>query len=109
MVATVEKGVVSANRLSFGGLAHKPWRVERAEHMSSGGGTADPNAIAEMVLAGAKTTQQNAYKLPLLRRTLTTMLNDARNGPTPRTPVLLRWCCHYQCGGQRETKKWRLR
>jgi xanthine dehydrogenase YagS FAD-binding subunit len=83
MVATVEKGVVSANRLAFGGLAHKPWRVERAEGMSSSGGTADANAIADMVLAGAKTTQQNAYKLPLLRRTLMTTLNDARNGPAP--------------------------
>lgn len=80
MVATVERGRVSANRLAFGGLAHKPWRVERAERTSPNGADADPHAIADVVLAGARTTHQNAYKVPLLRRTLTAMLGDVRNG-----------------------------
>ena len=71
---------MSAKRLAFGGLAHKPWRVERAERTSADGAGADPNAIADVVLAGARTTQQNAYKVPLVRRTLAAMLSDVRNG-----------------------------
>jgi xanthine dehydrogenase YagS FAD-binding subunit len=83
MVATVEWGKVSANRLAFGGLAHKPWRVERAERTTADGVGADPSAIVDIVLAGARTTQQNAYKMPLVRRTLTAMLSDVRNGTNP--------------------------
>jgi xanthine dehydrogenase YagS FAD-binding subunit len=83
MVATVERGWVSANRLAFGGLAHKPWRVEGAERMSADGAGADANAIADVVLAGARTTPQNAYKLPLVRRTLSAMLSDVRHGVSP--------------------------
>ena len=53
-------------RFAFGGLAHKPWRVEKAE-AEYGRGT---DAVAEAALAGAKPTKDNAFKLPLLRRTL---------------------------------------
>ncbi len=53
-------------RFAFGGLAHKPWRVEAAEaEFGRGAG-----AVAEAALAGAKPTKDNAFKLPLLRRTL---------------------------------------
>jgi xanthine dehydrogenase YagS FAD-binding subunit len=80
MVATVHGGRVQAERLAFGGLAHKPWRVEGAEHRSTNGVAADPNLIADIVLAGAKTTPHNAYKLTLLRRTLGATLEEAREG-----------------------------
>ena len=53
-------------RFAFGGLAHKPWRVEAAEAAYARG----VSAVADIVLAGAKPTQQNAFKLPLTRRTL---------------------------------------
>lgn len=55
-----------AGRFAFGGLAHKPWRVEAADAVSSRGAA----SVAEAVLAGAKTTPFNAYKLDLTRRTL---------------------------------------
>lgn len=83
MVATVENGRLRPERLAFGGLAPKPWRVERAERTTPVGVDADPDAIAEVVLAGARTTRQNAYKVPLVRRTLKAMLSDIRNGPNP--------------------------
>jgi xanthine dehydrogenase YagS FAD-binding subunit len=79
MVAGVEGNQISANRLAFGGLAHKPWRVEQAERLSTQGAGADPNAITDVVMAGARTTQQNAYKVSLVRRTLTAMLSDVRD------------------------------
>ena len=53
-----------ANRFAFGGLAHKPWRVEAAERRDN------PIAVAKAVLADARTTSQNAFKVPLLTRTL---------------------------------------
>jgi xanthine dehydrogenase YagS FAD-binding subunit len=80
MVATVADGRVRASRLAFGGLAHKPWRVAGAERMAADRGGPGPDAIAEIVLAGAKPTRQNVYKLPLVRRTLAAMLDDAKRG-----------------------------
>jgi xanthine dehydrogenase YagS FAD-binding subunit len=60
-------------RFAFGGLAHKPWRVEAAEqHFTQGAG-----AVADAVLAGARTTPQNAFKLPLVRRTLAAVITQA--------------------------------
>lgn len=55
-------------RAAFGGLAHKPWRVDAA-------GSADD--VAEAVLAGARPTPYNGYKLDLTRRTLAAALADA--------------------------------
>jgi xanthine dehydrogenase YagS FAD-binding subunit len=59
-----------ARRLALGGLAHKPWRVEAAEE-------APPEGIADIVLAGAKPTADNAYKLDLTRRTIAACFGDA--------------------------------
>jgi xanthine dehydrogenase YagS FAD-binding subunit len=61
-------------RLAFGGLAHKPWRVEAAEGRIAQG----PKAVADAVLAGARTTQQNAFKTTLTERTLTAVFDQAR-------------------------------
>lgn len=55
-------------RAAFGGLAPKPWRVD-AE------GSVDE--IADAVLAGARPTPDNSYKLELTRRTLMAALSDA--------------------------------
>ncbi len=61
-------------RLAFGGLAHKPWRVEAAEaHLPDGA-----KATAAVVLAGARTTPQNAFKLPLVERTIGAVLATAK-------------------------------
>jgi xanthine dehydrogenase YagS FAD-binding subunit len=70
-----QAGRVSASRLAFGGLAHKPWRVEEAERRLIEG--ADAGTVAEMVLAGAKPTAQNAFKLPLVRRVMAATLAEA--------------------------------
>jgi len=59
-------------RFAFGGLAHKPWRVEAAESLSGA------NAIADAVLAGAKTTPLNQFKTTLTRRTLSAVLREAQ-------------------------------
>ena len=77
MIAVVEDGRLTTLRLAFGGLAHKPWRVEEAERLTS---DVDSDRIAAIVLAGAKTTSHNAYKLALVRRSLAALLRDVRLG-----------------------------
>ena len=63
------------HRFAFGGLAHKPWRVEEAEKKDTAA------AVADAVLAGAKTTAQNAFKVPLLGRLLTSIFASAKTSP----------------------------
>ena len=62
-------------RVALGGVAHLPWRVEAAETALSHGAAA---ASAQM-LAGARTTADNAYKVPLVERTLAAVLEQARS------------------------------
>jgi xanthine dehydrogenase YagS FAD-binding subunit len=61
-------------RVALGGVAHKPWRVEAADEALAKGS----KAAAAALLAGAKTTHDNAYKLPLVERTLAAVLADAK-------------------------------
>jgi len=63
-----------SGRVAVGGIAHKPWRVEAAEaHMRSGA-----KAVAQQLLAGARPTRDNAFKLPLVERTLAAVMAEAR-------------------------------
>jgi len=61
-------------RVALGGVAHKPWRVEEAEAELPRGA----KAAAAAMLAGAKPTRDNAFKLPLVERTLGAVLTEAR-------------------------------
>jgi xanthine dehydrogenase YagS FAD-binding subunit len=68
--ALVSVGLVmqrdGSGRLTVGGIAHKPWRVEAAEVDLPKGAA----AVASRLLAGAKPTEDNAFKLKLVERTL---------------------------------------
>ncbi len=71
-IVDVQDGRVRSARMAFGGLAHKPWRVEAAE-AALAGASVDPAAwsrAADTVLAGARGYGSNDFKIPLLRRTL---------------------------------------
>ena len=61
-------------RFAFGGLAHKPWRVEAADARIGDGA----KAITDAALAGARTTAQNAFKVPLVERALTVVLAQTK-------------------------------
>lgn len=62
-------------RVALGGVAHKPWRVEAAEAEMPRGAA----AVTARLLAGARTTDDNAFKLPLAERTLAAVLAQARS------------------------------
>ena len=61
-------------RVALGGVAHRPWRVEAAEAEMPRGA----KAVAEKLIAGAKPTHENAFKLPLVERALAAVLAEAR-------------------------------
>ena len=61
-------------RVALGGVAHKPWRVEAADAQMPRGA----KAVTEQLLAGAKPTDENAFKLPLVERTLSAVFAQAR-------------------------------
>lgn len=76
--ALVSVGVVvqsdGTGRVALGGVAHEPWRVEAAEAEMPRGA----KAVTARLLAGAKPTQQNAFKIALAERTLGAVLAEAK-------------------------------
>jgi xanthine dehydrogenase YagS FAD-binding subunit len=63
-----------SGRVALGGVAHKPWRVEAAERQMPRGA----KAVTAELLAGARPTEDNAFKLTLVERTLGAVLAQAR-------------------------------
>jgi xanthine dehydrogenase YagS FAD-binding subunit len=63
-----------SGRFALGGVAHQPWRVEAAEQAMPRGG----QAVTDALLAGARTTEDNAFKVPLVERTLAAIIVDAK-------------------------------
>jgi xanthine dehydrogenase YagS FAD-binding subunit len=61
-------------RVALGGVAHKPWRVEAAEAELPRGAA----GAAAALLAGARTTHDNAFKVALVQRTLASVLAQAK-------------------------------
>ncbi len=63
-----------SGRVALGGVAHRPWRVPAAEAALPRGA----QAVTDQVLAGVRVTNDNAFKVPLVQRTLASVLADAR-------------------------------
>ncbi|MGL3607554.1 FAD binding domain-containing protein [Rhizobium sp. G187] len=59
-------------RYAIGGVAHKPWRVEKAEALEG------PKALSAALMADARPTDQNRYKLDLVERMLASILAEAK-------------------------------
>jgi xanthine dehydrogenase YagS FAD-binding subunit len=63
-----------SGRVAIGGIAPKPWRVEAADQALQRGS----KVVAQRLLAGARPTKDNAFKVSLVERTLAGVLADAR-------------------------------
>ena len=57
-------------RVAVGGVAHQPWRVPAADAALPQGG----QAATTLLLAGARTTEENDFKVVLVQRTLDAIL-----------------------------------
>lgn len=81
-VLDVVGGTVLDARIALGGVAHKPWRAVRVENALRGGPATEEAfaAAAEAELADARPQPGfdggNAFKIPLVRRTLTATLRQ---------------------------------
>lgn len=75
---TTGGGTIGEARIAFGGVAHKPWRAERAEAVLRGQHPSRElfTEAADAELADARPLDGNAFKIPLLRRTLTAVLEE---------------------------------
>ncbi len=65
-------------RIAVGGVAPKPWRVDAADAALPQGS----QAIATRLLADAHPTSDNAFKIPLVERTIAAALDEARQART---------------------------
>ncbi len=72
VAAVIQKN--GTGRVALGGVAHTPWRVEAAEAAMPDGA----HAVSVRLLAGARPTRENAFKLPLVERTMAAVLSEAR-------------------------------
>ncbi|MUO78848.1 xanthine dehydrogenase family protein subunit M [Agrobacterium vitis] len=61
-------------RVAVGGVAHKPWRIEAAEAELPRGA----RDTAKAILADARPTEQNRFKVDLVERTLGAVLSEAK-------------------------------
>jgi xanthine dehydrogenase YagS FAD-binding subunit len=64
-------------RIAVGGVAHKPWRIEAAESEMPRGA----KQVVGQLLDGARPTKENAFKLTLVERTLSSVLAEAKGKP----------------------------
>ncbi|GAA5484055.1 FAD binding domain-containing protein [Haloferula sargassicola] len=74
-----EGDTVKDARVAFGGVATKPWRASEVEKVIIGNplNTETLQAAGKAAVAGARTFEHNAYKVPLLQRTLEKALTVA--------------------------------
>jgi len=74
----VVDGSVRDVRIGLGGVAHRPWRAQRAEQALRGAATTEATfrAAAEAELAGAQPLRHNAFKVPLARNTIVRVLSE---------------------------------
>jgi len=64
-------------RVALGGVAPRPWRMPAADAQLARGA----KAVTSVLLAQARTTNDNGFKLPLVQRTIDAILHEARQAP----------------------------
>ena len=68
----IQGGVIKQARIALGGVAHKPWRAEKAEKLLIGKPASETafHIAAEEALRGAHTFKYNAFKIELAKRAI---------------------------------------
>ncbi len=78
----LDGGTIKSARIALGGAAHKPWRATEAEQALTGKPATEANyrQAAELALAGAKTYEHNAFKVPMAKQAIVRALTLAQRG-----------------------------
>jgi xanthine dehydrogenase YagS FAD-binding subunit len=73
-----QDGVIREARIALGGVAHKPWRAEKAEAALRDAPATQASllAAADAELADAEPAGENAFKIPLTRATIVATVRD---------------------------------
>jgi xanthine dehydrogenase YagS FAD-binding subunit len=84
----IENGRVKEARLALGGVAHKPWRDQRAEAQLRGAPATQDAFMraADALLSGARGFSHNDFKIELARRAIVRALTQAASG-TPQSQI----------------------
>lgn len=76
--ATISVGAIinpdGSGKLAVGGVAAKPWRIEQAEALLPKGS----KQVTEHLLAGARPTRENRYKITLVEHTIESVIQQAK-------------------------------
>jgi len=86
----LDGGAIRTARLALGGVAAKPWRARNAE-AALAGAPASTNAFvgaADLALAEARPSGENAFKIELARRLVVRALQQAVEGTPEVMPAL---------------------
>jgi xanthine dehydrogenase YagS FAD-binding subunit len=73
VAAVIQKD--GSGRAAFGGVAHKPWRVEAADAVMTQGAA----AVTAKAFANARPTDDNAFKIPLATRALAATIAEGKS------------------------------
>jgi xanthine dehydrogenase YagS FAD-binding subunit len=86
----IEAGMISEARLALGGVAAKPWRAREAEASLKGKRPSEEAfaRAAELALAEARPSGENAFKIELARRIAVRALTLASEGTPAQMPAL---------------------
>ena len=78
----LDNGTIRSARFALGGVAHKPWRSERAEAMLADKPANQQSylAAANAALEGAKTFEHNAFKVEMAKATIVRAFSLAAAG-----------------------------
>ena len=81
----LENGIVAGARIAIGGVAHRPWRAYKAEEVLLGSPPTEEVFVqaADADLANANPQSGNAFKIPLTRGVMVSVLRSlTTGGPT---------------------------
>jgi xanthine dehydrogenase YagS FAD-binding subunit len=75
----LQDNLIKTGRVALGGVAHKPWRSEKAEAMLAGQAPAAPlfEKVAAELTMGAQPRKDNAFKVEMARRAIVRALSVA--------------------------------
>jgi xanthine dehydrogenase YagS FAD-binding subunit len=73
VAAVIQKD--GSGRVAFGGVAHKPWRVEAADALMAQGAA----AVTTKAFTNARPTDDNAFKIPLAMRALAATITEGKS------------------------------
>ncbi|MFF1553117.1 FAD binding domain-containing protein [Rhodococcus erythropolis] len=78
----LENGIVAGARIAIGGVAHRPWRAYKAEEVLLGSPPTEEVFVqaADAELANANPQSGNAFKIPLTRGVMVSVLRSLTTG-----------------------------